>query len=105
MSAEIAHRLADALAAYGACGSTDYQDGNVGVTFLLLNDKGKRWRKAVTVQAASATPQAVLHLMNVWKAEKLAETSLLEPSETLRYAINIYGLEAVREALKPWPIH
>lgn len=104
--AEAAQALVNALEPYGATSAKDNGDGTATVSFLLTGDpNGTAWRKGVQVALAGTTPQAVLHLMNEWKRDTLLSLDFAHPSDTIKYAVQAFGREAVKEALRQWPIH
>lgn len=105
-SAAQAQALVDALSPYGATSAKDNGDGTAVVSFCLTGDPdGTAWRKGVQVALNGATPQAVLHLMNEWKRDTLLSLDFAHPSDTIKLAVKAFGQDAVKEALRQWPIH
>lgn len=102
----VADQIAKALAPYGATDAETWQDGSISILFYLIgNPTGMAWRKAIKCAGQGATPQSVLHLMNEWKRDTLMSIGFGKHSDTIQYALKTYGESAVKEALKPCPLH
>lgn len=98
--------LVNALSPYGATSVKETAPGRAIVSFCLAGDpNGTAWRKGVEVALDGITPAGVLLLMNDWKRDAFISLDFAHPSDTIKFAIRQFGEQAVREALKPWPLH
>lgn len=63
------------------------------------------WSKGIDVDMASASAESVGMLMEDWKASIRNAIASGAHSPTIQRAIAVHGIKAVREAMKPCPLH
>ena len=77
--------------------------GRIAIGFEFI-DVVPTWTRAFYVDAATATPQAVIREVNAWKAEMRRKIATSAPSTVIEGAVRAHGLQAVLTALEDTPM-
>lgn len=59
-----------------------------------------KWRRTVEIDALGCRADAVLDQINAWREKMRADIYAGRPSETIRTAIQAFGIDAVAKALE-----
>ncbi len=101
-----ANSIASELQHYRPVAVTPTDGGNrVVFVFDIIPHHTLPWTKGIDVDAASASRDSVSLLMEDWKSSVRSAIATGSHSPTIQRAIAVHGIKAVKEALKPWPIH
>jgi len=76
------------------------------ISFTLVTDSnGVSWRKGVVIDPHSpSAARDAIQAMNEWKRDVSLRHKFAQPSDTMLHTIATFGEDAVREALRPWPL-